>query len=117
MCHDLWNEPDARVVCRQLGFSDGGANALSSAHYNSSSGPIFLNNVRCEGHEGSLMECNLDRYNTECDHSQEAGVSCRGIHPIRIHRTMSCAKHFPIGGQPSSLSIVLLPMPAVLCCL
>ena len=116
VCHDLWNEPDARVVCRQLGFSDGGANALSSAHYNSSSGPIFLNNVRCEGHESSLMECDLDRDITECDHSQDAGVSCRGIHPIpviRIHKTMSCSKNSPIGRQPSSLSIVLLP---VLCC-
>ena len=79
VCHDLWNEPDARVVCRQLGFSDGGAHALINAHYNSSSGPIYLDDVGCEGSESSLMECNLDRDITECDHSQDAGVSCRGM--------------------------------------
>ena len=80
VCHDLWGEADAQVVCKQLGFNDSGASALANAYYNSSSGPIYLDNVQCEGNETSLIECDYDRNVNDCDHTEDAGVSCQGIY-------------------------------------
>ena len=79
VCHDSWNEPDAQVACRQLGFSSNGASAFGNSHYNSSFGPIYLDNVQCEGNETSLMECKHNRSIHQCDHTEDAGVSCTGM--------------------------------------
>ena len=76
ICHNLWNENDARVVCRDLGFSSENTTALINAHYGSSSGPIYLNNVQCTGDEASLMNCSTVREIDGCTHEQDAGVSC-----------------------------------------
>ena len=78
ICHDLWNEPDARVACRQLGFNITGASALINAHFNSSSGPIYLDNVQCMGNESFLVNCSYDTNITDCTHTQDAGVRCQG---------------------------------------
>ena len=79
VCHDLWNENDARVVCRQLGFSSENSSVLRNAFYNSSSGPIYLDNVQCEGDEDSLRNCSLSREIDDCTHSEDAGVRCQGM--------------------------------------
>ena len=84
VCHDLWNENDARVVCRQLGFNSDGASVLRNAFYNSSSGPIHLDNVQCEGDEESLQNCSLSREIDDCTHSEDAGVSCQGMIVILV---------------------------------
>ena len=41
VCDDLWGVEDATVVCRQLGFSDVGAQAHSQAHFGQGSGSIM----------------------------------------------------------------------------
>ena len=43
------------------------------------SGLIFLDNVQCEGTEGSLLECpSQDPGNHNCGRSEDAGVFCPG---------------------------------------
>ena len=85
ICHDLWNENDAQVVCRELGFSDEGASALSNAYYNSSSGPIYLDNVQCEGDEASLQSCAQNQEVDDCTHSEDAGVRCLGMLQLQVY--------------------------------
>ena len=82
ICHDLWNENDAQIVCRQLGFSSENTTALRNAFYNSSSGPIYLNSVQCEGDELVLENCTWSRDTEDCTHRQDAGVSCLGMYVI-----------------------------------
>ena len=78
VCHNLWNENDAQVVCRGLGFSSDNTTALINAYYGSSPGSIYLNNVQCTGDELSLLNCSFSTATDECTHEQDAGVSCSG---------------------------------------
>ena len=77
VCDYGWDNADAGVVCRQLGFGSSGR-ALKSATYGQGSGPILLSNVSCIGVESSLADC--DHFGVivgDCTHSNDAGVSCR----------------------------------------
>ncbi|XP_074815983.1 neurotrypsin-like isoform X2 [Natator depressus] len=76
ICDDQWDDRDAEVVCRQLGFS-GTPKALSWAHYGQGSGPILLDEVECSGNELSLDQCKKNNWGQQnCDHIEDAGVSC-----------------------------------------
>lgn len=42
-------------------------------------GRIWLDNVECEGDESTLLNCRFIGWgNSNCDHSQDAGVICLG---------------------------------------
>lgn len=76
ICDDQWDDRDAAVVCRQLGFG-GVAKAWSWAHFGQGSGPILLDAVKCTGNELSLDQCpHGDWEQHNCDHMEDAGVSC-----------------------------------------
>ena len=77
VCDDGWDDHDAKVVCRQLGFTDTYIRAVSNAHFGVGSGPIMLDNVRCYGHESGLSSCRFDGwYHHGCSHYEDAGVIC-----------------------------------------
>ncbi len=40
------------------------------------SSPIYYDNVECRGTEMVLADCVFDTDTTQCDHSEDAGVSC-----------------------------------------
>ena len=76
----MWDELDAQVVCRQLGHSAEGASVFNVSNYNNWSSPIFLNDMQCEGDEKNLTQCNFNQETHNCDHSEDVGVSCNGMH-------------------------------------
>ena len=47
---DVWDDTDAGVVCRQLGFGSSGR-AIGSAGFGQGSGSIWLDNIQCIGNE------------------------------------------------------------------
>ena len=80
VCDDGWDDTDAGVVCRQLGFGSSGT-AIGSAHFGQGSGSIWLDSVTCTGNESTLVSCghlgvNITARN--CSHSGDAGVRCSG---------------------------------------
>ncbi|XP_068161063.1 neurotrypsin-like [Antennarius striatus] len=76
ICDDQWDDRDAEVVCRQLGFG-GVAKAWSWAHFGQGSGPILLDAVKCTGNELFLDQCPHSEWEQHnCDHMEDAGVSC-----------------------------------------
>ncbi len=82
VCDDAWGNVDARVVCRQLGFSDSGALSVRSSSTNvgtSTNQRIWLDNVQCVGSEATLYSCPSNPVGSEnCDNANEhAGVSCQ----------------------------------------
>ena len=49
-------------------------------------GSIFLDNLMCEGHESSLLDCvaSEDIGTHNCEHNEDAGVRCEGTHKLSI---------------------------------
>ncbi|XP_038061180.1 deleted in malignant brain tumors 1 protein-like isoform X7 [Patiria miniata] len=76
VCDDDWDQRDALVVCRMLGFYYG-EYALGNALFGQGSGRIMLDNVNCQGHESSIDECQHHGWlSHNCGHSEDAGVYC-----------------------------------------
>ena len=77
VCNDGWDNTDAEVVCRQLGF---GFYSRSLAYFGQGSGPIWLDNVKCTGNESALISCGHLGFSItrRCSHSEDVGVNCRG---------------------------------------
>ena len=77
MCDDLWDDNDATVICKQLGYSRG--SAIGLAYFGEGSGLILLDNVNCHGGESSIFQCNHNIFGEhDCKHREDAGVICIG---------------------------------------
>ena len=106
ICDDFWDNLDAAVVCRHLGFNQSpgmyvnisniitssfqyycinalGSIAVKNAHFGEGGGLILLDDVMCRGTEADLLTCsrrnNALIATSNCDHSEDAGVICQGI--------------------------------------
>jgi len=77
VCDDGWDNVDAGVVCRGLGYGSSGT-ARYSATFGRGTGPIWLDRVGCRGDEYNLGKCTHPGYGVlySCSHSEDAGVVC-----------------------------------------
>eukprot|EP00118_Oscarella_pearsei_P015901 m.147663 g.147663 ORF g.147663 m.147663 type:complete len:803 (+) comp38469_c0_seq27:566-2974(+) len=79
VCDDIWDIRDARVVCRQLGYSDARAATRNSA-YGHGSRPMLMDNVMCSGTERNLGNCRFPGWRVHnCGSNEAAGVQCIGV--------------------------------------
>ena len=78
VCDDGWNNAGAGVLCRQLGYPEGGTatdestfGLISPAHY-------WSRRISCTGAEAALHLCTveLQESQTSCHFSERAGVNC-----------------------------------------
>lgn len=79
VCDDLWDDRDARVVCRMLGYH-GSAQGLHGTPTTGGQGIIWLDDVECSGSETSLAQCRRKFYDigyAACSHSEDARVICQ----------------------------------------
>ncbi|XP_025112202.1 deleted in malignant brain tumors 1 protein-like isoform X2 [Pomacea canaliculata] len=80
VCDTNFDNAEAAVICRQLGFGTGTATAFSSSHFGQGQGAIAVRRMDCRGPEPRLSQCNITwtSFFPTCTHMHEAGVSCRG---------------------------------------
>ncbi|XP_026096021.1 scavenger receptor cysteine-rich type 1 protein M130-like [Carassius auratus] len=76
VCADKWDQAEAQVVCRQMGFS-GAIRATSGGRFPAGCGPIWMDEVKCNGSESSLSKCSFNGWGvSDCTHTEDAGVIC-----------------------------------------
>lgn len=78
ICRDGWDDKDAQVVCRQNNYIRGFAYSHYVEEGKQASGPYWISNVQCQGHEKSLQECQHTPAGSvnECSSFHYAGVFC-----------------------------------------
>ncbi|XP_074710544.1 uncharacterized protein LOC141937033 [Strix uralensis] len=76
VCDDSWEMQDAEVACRQLGCGPA-VSALHEAAFGMGMGPIWLEQVECQGTELSLQDCWAQPGDGGvCRHKEDAAVRC-----------------------------------------
>ena len=86
VCSETWDNLDAMIVCRMLGFNTSASSALPTnvgSQFGSASqlAPIWLSNIQCTGTESSLNSClqaTVGNHTCVIGHTQDAGVYCQG---------------------------------------
>jgi len=78
--HSEWDEVDAIVACKQLGFGNNATAISKNDSSNTNNASVLFNNLKCNGNESKLIHCDHDEM--EHHHCEEsAGLTCGGSFP------------------------------------
>ncbi|XP_033106458.1 neurotrypsin-like [Anneissia japonica] len=76
ICDDKWDFKDARVACRQLGYTTA-LKSVPRARFGPGKGKILFDDTSCTGYEKYLNDCPHSEYGAhDCSHGEDAGVVC-----------------------------------------
>lgn len=80
ICDDNFGNDDAKVACRQLGYTNYELSvAVSRGYFGQGQTAIHLDELQCTGTETSLTDCPHNGVgNHNCGHSEDVGVICVG---------------------------------------
>ena len=77
ICDDNFDAEEGSVICRMLGYP-GGVKIHPQAVFGEGKGPIWINNILCNGTETSLQQCPSPEWGPtyQCKHSEDVGIEC-----------------------------------------
>jgi len=76
VCDDMWDDKDAAVVCRMLGYNSGQATTYSTFGQVETS--FIMDDVQCSGYETNITDCPHNSQHN-CASYEGAGVRCHQI--------------------------------------
>ena len=89
ICSDYFDDNDAVVVCRQLGYTPLGITCLPVNYVYNFAGSISMGNIKlqhylpfhfidlnCTGNESTIWDCPSNKLITKCLSSYDAAVAC-----------------------------------------
>ncbi|XP_041066873.1 deleted in malignant brain tumors 1 protein-like [Carcharodon carcharias] len=92
----IWELNDSNVVCRQLGCGVAIA-GYNVSKYGVSEGPVWVNDIQCEGNELHLRNCSSFAMNSSLNESIDVGVLCSEHQQLRLSDSGSpCAGRLEI---------------------
>ncbi|CAC5380041.1 PRSS12 [Mytilus coruscus] len=74
VCDNQFENVDAEVACRQLGYCSG--MMIPSDHVDDGQGTIWLNDIDCSGSETKLLNCSHSIETSHCHHYEDVGIHC-----------------------------------------
>lgn len=77
VCDQGFDDKDALVACRSMGYKDGRAQCCSALGKWLSPRPIGITNVDCKGTESNLFQCPFE--NGECLSRNYVTVACTSV--------------------------------------
>ncbi|XP_066927214.1 lysyl oxidase homolog 2B-like [Clytia hemisphaerica] len=88
ICDDYWDIRDAKVVCRQLGYTKAIIATRGSYYPISHNSSYWLDNVQCWGSEPDIDACKHRSYGSHnCKHGTElAGVVCTDVTDVDVKK-------------------------------
>ncbi|XP_066934900.1 lysyl oxidase homolog 2B-like [Clytia hemisphaerica] len=88
ICDDYWDIRDAKVVCRQLGFTKAIIATRMSTYKRNHNSSYWLDNVQCWGSEPDIDACRHRSYGSHnCKHGTElAGVVCTNVADVDVKK-------------------------------
>ncbi|XP_019849178.1 PREDICTED: deleted in malignant brain tumors 1 protein-like isoform X2 [Amphimedon queenslandica] len=129
VCDDTFGPTDARVACRQLGYSDYDSYFTDNILAGSSSQPIWLDNVFCFSSYNCLANCQMcpSSQSSRCEHSQDVIIRCRYGYGTASSNTLSTCQYADsridigaiIGGVIAAFVIccvLIISIPICICC-
>ncbi|KAG2496067.1 hypothetical protein HYH03_005986 [Edaphochlamys debaryana] len=87
VCSENFEDIDAKVACRQLGYGDG--IVLTNWGVLPSAGPVMLTRLDCGATHSRIYDCPSAGWgvNGTCTHSQDVGVRCYAVNQTLFNST------------------------------
>ena len=89
ICDDNFDNYAAKVVCNSLGFHDF-VEIRTSSYYGNGKGPIWLDQIVCDGTEDGLDKCLRGKWAVHnCDHGEDVGIVCSNETTKKVTKKLS----------------------------
>ena len=88
ICDDNWEESDATVVCKQLGYERGSQS--NETEFEFGEGPVWLDDLTCSASDTSIDQCSHNGWGVHnCTRNDSVGVCC-DPRPLSLPVRLTC---------------------------
>ena len=82
ICDDTFDDKDATVVCRSLGYLNGTTEGNKAPKWFGQGLRYAIYGIHCKGYERSIYQCDITRYHGGCggeNGNEHSGVQCQEL--------------------------------------